>query len=239
MTLDLQLQPERAFLRRRSSVVIRDMPGFMRGRHRLPTDNGRNAEQFVHELGEPTLAAEIREVYERTKQLLGLRRRDVVQAIAPGGGNVDTPQFQFSLELGVDPADFTCARWQRRVVLLVGPDALPSEFDEVFPVACDELVVPFEGREVSFDTLVERLEDFADEHGGNVAEDEAAGRASLATSDGSRIVLDLGAGELSLGFVGVVGCRELLLQAQRRHADLAGPIVSALDGRRRGSTGAA
>lgn len=233
MTLNLELLPERAFLRRRSSIAIRDLPGFTRGRHRLPHEHGRGGEQLIHELGEAALAAEIRDVYERTKQLLGLRRRDLVQALAQGGGNVDAPQFQFSLELGPDPADFTCALWQRRVVLLVGPSALPGEFDELFPVACDELVVPFVGREVSFDTLVERLEDFADVHGGQVVEEEALGFASLATPDGSRVGLDLGAGELSLRFVGVDGCRELLLEAQRRHADLADPIVAALDGRRR------
>jgi hypothetical protein len=233
VSLDLQLQPERAFLRRRSSVAIRELPGFVRGRHRLPTDHGRGAEQFVHALGESAMASEIREVYERAKRLLGLRRRDVVQALAQGGGNVEAPQFQFALELGLDPADFTCALWQRRVVLLVGPRVLPGEFDEMFPVACDELVVPFVGREVSFDALVEQLEDFADVHGGEVAEEQASGSASLATSDGSRIGLDLTAGELSLRFVGVVGCRELLLEAQRRHAELAEPILAALDGPRR------
>jgi hypothetical protein len=133
----------------------------------------------------------------------------------------------------VDPGDITCALWQRRVVLLVGPTKLPGDFDEVFPVDCDEVVVPFVAGEVSFDTLVDRLEDFAELHGGEVTEEEANGSARLATRDGSRIVLDLVAGELSLGFVGVTGCRELLLEAQRRHADLAGPIVSALDDRRR------
>jgi hypothetical protein len=232
VTLDLQLQPERAFLRRRSTIAIRELPGFVRGRHRLPTEHGRAAEEFVHALGDPILAAEIREIYERAKRLLGLRRRDLVQALARGGGNVEAPQFQFALELGLDPGDITCARWQRRVVLLMGPSRLPGDFDEVFPVACDEVVVPFIGREVSFDALVDRLEDFAGMHGGEVGEDQTIGHASLATKDGSRIALNLAAGELSLRFVGIAGCRELLLEAQRRYAELAGPIVSALDRRR-------
>jgi hypothetical protein len=232
VSLGLQLQPERAFLRRRTTVEIRELPGFQRGRHRLPTEHGRGAEDFVHALGEPVLAAEVREVYERAKRVLGLRRRDLVQAITRGGGNVEAPQFQFALELGLDPRDFTHARWQRRVVLLMGPARLPGDFDEVFPVACDEVVVPFIGRDVSFDALVERLEDFAELHGGEVAEEQAIGSAKLATTDGSRIELDLVARELSLRFVGVAGCRELLLEAQRRHAELAGPIVSALDSRR-------
>ena len=182
----LQLIPERAFLRRRSSLPIRELPGFMRGRHRIPTEHGRAAEQFVHGLGEASLAGEIREVYERAKRVLGLRRRDLAQALAGGGGNVEAPQFQFALELGLDPADFTCAAWQRRVKLLVGPRGLPSEFDEVFPVACDELVVPFVVPESGaiFDHVVDRLEDFAEQWGGRVEEAEHSGHASLLTTDG-------------------------------------------------------
>ncbi len=228
-----ELEPERAFLRKRSSVPIRELPGFVRGRHRLPTEHGRGAEQFVHTLGEPALVGEIREVYERAKRVLGLRRRDVVQAIAGGGGNVEAPQFQFALELGLDPVDFTLAAWQRRVVLLVGPSALPMEFDEVFPVACDELVVPFAAAAVgpSFDDVVDRLEDFAEQWGGRVDEAEEIGHASLTTKDGTCMAIDLQSSELSLRFAGVVGCRELLLEAQRRHAELAEPIVAALDRR--------
>ena len=45
------------------------------------------------------------------------------------------------------------------------------------------------------------------------------------------MAIDLGGNELSLRFTGIVGCRELLLEAQRRHAELAEPIVAALDRR--------
>lgn len=226
-----RLEPQRAFLRRRSSLAIRELPGFVRGRHRLPTEHGRAAEQFVHALGEPLLAGEIREVYERAKRVLRLRRRDVAQALARGGGNVEAPQFQFALELGLDPTDFTRSAWQRRVMLLVGPGGLPQEFDEVFPVACDELVVPFDAEESSpsFDVVVDRLEDFAEQWGGRVDEAEEIGHASLTTKDGTCMAIDLRGNELSLRFAGVVGCRELLLEAQRRHAELAEPIVAALD----------
>jgi hypothetical protein len=232
VSLGLQLRPERAFLRQRSAVAISDLPGFVRGRHRLPTEHGRAAEQFVHTLAEQLLADEVREVYERAKRTLGLRRRELVRAIAEGGGNVEAPQFQFALELGLDPHDCTRARWQRRVLLLRSPHALPDGFDELFPVACDELVVPFAdvpgGVADTFDAIVERLEDFAERWGGDVDEDEASARASLRTRDGSRITLDLRAHELSLRLLGVSGCRALLLEAARRHAELADPIVAAL-----------
>lgn len=241
MSLGLELRPERAFLRQRSSVAIRELPGFTRGRHRLPSEHGRAGEQFVHALTEQQLAEEIREVYERAKQVLGLRRRELVRALASGGGNVDAPQFQFALELGLDPQDCTHDRWQRRVTLLVNPLALPPSFDELFPVACDELVIPFfqsegrgEGRaegerdDERFDTLVERLEDFAARWGGHVDEDELSARASLRTRDGSQLALDLRSHELSLRLLGVAGCRAMLLEAQRRHAELADPVLAAL-----------
>jgi hypothetical protein len=80
----------------------------------------------------------------------------------------------------------------------------------------------------SFDRVVERLEDFTQVHGGGVEEDEDAAQASLTTGDGSRIALDLGVHELSLRILGVSGCRALLLEAQRRFAELTGPIVDGL-----------
>jgi hypothetical protein len=228
MSLALELLPERAFLRRVDSVAITELPGFVRGRHRLPTEHGRAAEQFIHGLVAVALADEVRAVYDAAKQLLGLRRRELLRAVAEGGGNVDAPQFRFVLEAGLDPRDVTRALWQRRVMLQVDPHTLPSGFDELFPIACDELVIPFarpggeQARHELFDRLVDRLEDFAERHGGEIDEDQDHGRASLTTRDGSRVALDLAAGELSLRILGVAGARELMLESRRRFAELTG-----------------
>ncbi len=230
MSLALELAPERAFLRRLESVAIVELPGFVRGRHRLPSEHGRAGEQFVHALGDEALAAEVRAVYDAAKRLLGLRRRELSRAVAEGGGNVDAPQFRFVVELGLDPRDLARALWQRRVELLVDPDALPPSFDALFPVACDELVIPLVPpiqaqaqveATAQFDAVVERLEDFAEAHGGAVEEDEDRGWAGLTTRDGSRLALDLARGELCLRMLGVAGPRELVLETRRRFAELA------------------
>lgn len=224
MSVALELVPERAFLRKRDSVAIVELPGFVRGRHRLPSEHGRAGEQFVHSLAAPALADEVRLIYEAAKRVLGLRRRELLRAVAEGGGNVDTPQFRFVLELGLDPQDLTRALWQRRIDLLVDPEALPQGFDELFPVACDELVIPFaRGNQAAelFDIVVERLEDFAELHGGEVVEDEDQGQAELTTRDGSKLALDLQSAELSLRILGVAGARELMLETRRRFVDLA------------------
>lgn len=234
MSLGLELEHARAFLRHRHSVAIRELPGFERGRHRLPSGAGRGAEQFVHERGAEALAEDLRVIYEQAKAVLGLRRRQLVRALAEGGGNIDTPQFRYAIELSLDPDDPRRALWQRRVVLLLGPRALPPSFDSVFPVPCDELVVPFAvppdtASASGFDLVVDRLEDFAELHGGRVQEDEDAAKALLTTPDGSSIALDLRAQELTLRCFGVDGCRALLLEAEQRFAELVGPILAALE----------
>jgi hypothetical protein len=225
VSLALELLPDRAFLRRLDSVAITELPGFVRGRHRLPTEHGRAAEQFLHSMAAAALTDEVRSVYDAAKKLLGLRRRELVRAVAEGGGNVDAPQFRYVLDLGIDPRDVTRALWQRRIELLVDAHALPLAFDEVFPVACDELVIPFaqphdQGRDELFDELVERLEDFAARHGGDIDEDQDRGHAELTTRDHSRVAVDLHAGELSLRMLGVAGARELMLESQRRFSEL-------------------
>ncbi|NVB43274.1 hypothetical protein G6O69_35950 [Pseudenhygromyxa sp. WMMC2535] len=228
----LELRPGQAFLRRRQGVALRDLPGFVRGQHRLPRGAGRAAEQFVHELGAEALEAEVAAVYEGAKRQLGLRRRQLARAVAEGGGNVDAPQFRFVIELELDPKDPSRALWQRRVELLVPPAQLPGGFDALFPVGCDELVIPLasSGEAEDFDEIVEQLEDFAERWGGVVEEDDSLGLAALSTRDGSRLELDLRASELSLRMLGQEGCRELLLEAERRFAEIAGPVVAALEG---------
>jgi len=237
VSLDLDLEPARAFLRHRSSTPITALPGFVRGRHRLPRGQGRAAEQLVHELGAATLADEVQAIYDASKRLLGLRRRQLSRALAAGGGNVDAPQFEYAIELGLDPDDSARALWLRRFTLLVGPSALPEGFDELFPVVANELVIPFieppiaaniDSASARFDQLVDRLEDFAEIHGGSVDEDEDNGRATLLTTDGSRISLDLDTRELSLEILGVDGCRALLLEAERRFAAIAAPVTASL-----------
>jgi hypothetical protein len=228
----LALSPEQVFLRRLDSVAVHELPGFVRGRHRKQGEQGRAGEQFIHALGAEALAEDIRLVYDAAKQVLGLRRRELVRAVAEGGGNVDAPQFRYALELGPDSREPSRALWLRRVDLLVAATALPLRFDELFPVACNELVIPFTWptgsfeRSALFDHLVERLEDFADRHGGSVHEDEDRGRTSVTTRDGSHVALDLDDRELSLRIQGVDGPRELMLEAQRRFADLAELMIT-------------
>lgn len=215
----LELHAARAFLRRRTSVAIRELPGFVRGRHRIPSELGVAAERFVQQLGRGVIEDEIATLYATCKRELGLRRRQLVQASADGGGNLDTPVFRYLVEIGQDPRDPTRACFRRELRLLAAPLELPHGFDAMFPVALDELVVPFTGTR-DYDEVVERLEDFAERFGGVVEEHELERRACLVAREGSELGLDLGQGELSVRVRGCEGALALLDEAQRRFAGL-------------------
>lgn len=222
----LELHPERAFLRRRDVQPVRDLPGFIRGRHRIPSDLGVANERFVHDLGNPMIAEEIAILYANTKRTLALRRKQIIQAAADGGGNLDTPQFRYLIELGQDHGDPSQAAWRRELRLLVEPSTLPREFDAMFPKPLDELVVPFSGVSLTrvqlFDLVVERLEDFAESCGGEVDEREVEGRARLIGREGSRIEFDIERRELGLRVHGYEGALALLGEAERRFPGLTG-----------------
>ncbi len=222
----LELHVERRFLRRRDSLAIRDLPGFVRGRHRIPSELGVAAERFIHELGNPLIASEIATIYANAKRSLGLRRGQIIQASADGGGNLDAPQFRYLIEIGQDRSDPSQAAWRRELRLLVAPSGLPPEFDAMFPRPLDELVVPFSGPSLTrvqlFDLVVERLEDFAESCGGEVDEREVEGRARLIGREGSRIEFDIERGELGLRVHGYEGALALLSEAGRRFPGLSG-----------------
>lgn len=211
----LELHPERTFLRRRTRVAIRELPGFVRGRHRVPSERGVAAERFIQELGRGVIEQEIATLYASCKRALGLRRRQLVQASAEGGGNLDAPTFRYLVELGQDEADPSLALWRRELRLLVEPSTLAPGFDALFTLAFDELVVPFSGSR-RFDEVVDRLEDFGERCGGVVEEREAEGRAWLVGREGSELEFDLGRGELCLRVRGCEGGLALFDEARRR-----------------------
>jgi hypothetical protein len=224
--VSLELHTERAFLRRRDVQPIRDLPGFIRGRHRIPSELGVAAERFIHELGNPAITDEIATLYTATKRTLALRRKQIIQASADGGGNLDAPQFRYLIELVQDRSDPAQAEWRRELRLLVAPSVLPQDFDAMFPKPLDELVVPFSGVSLTrvelFDLVVERLEDFAESCGGEVDEREIEGRARLIGREGSRIEFDIERGELGLRVHGYEGALALLSEADRRFPGLSG-----------------
>lgn len=188
------------------------LPGFSKSRgHFVPERPSSAALDFARTLLDPNVQEELQLVYQRSKDVLALRHRQVKKNAEKSGGNVETEFFRYSFFLTQDEADPSQVKTVREVALLKGREELPAGLDLVFPDAMEEIVFEFENP--GFDELVEHFEEVRDKWGGRLKDDETKGIIDYVT-DVLALEADTKTNEMVIRPVGATGCLPLLEIAQ-------------------------
>lgn len=196
------------FFRKLSFTPFARLPGFSKARgHYVPEKASPAALEWAKSLLEENLQEELQLIYQRSKDILGLRRREVKKAVEKGGGTVETEFFRYSLLLSQNESDPAEVKTAREVVLLKPRRELPQSMDLVFPDAAEEIVVKIEAPD--FDQLVEHFEDLKEKWGGKLAENDLTGKILYSTK-GFALEVDTLEGELVIRPVTASGCLALL-----------------------------
>jgi hypothetical protein len=208
--LDVRIDGARVYLRAVRRQPVSRLPGFDRKKHRVPDHRYRaSADSWIKQLFEEEVRKETQALYQNAKKTLGLLRDQMERSAAEGAGSVETPAFWFSIDTGQDPGDPAQARTVRTLRLRVPPSSLPESFESLFPDGFEELVLPLEG-ETDFDDLVRKFETYARRVGGEVIEDEDAGRIRFLSRDGWEWVVRLPEREMVLRPNRTVGCLAMI-----------------------------
>ena len=136
------------------------------------------------------MAEELQDLYERAREALNARRKDVQKVEHAGAGDLDTAAFRYSVETGQNPEDPAEYVIRRRLELRQGWAEHRAAIDEIFGNEFDRLVIEFESMDDTFDDLVDKLEDIQDSQGGKVDDDDRTKRATY-TRDGVTFTFDL------------------------------------------------
>jgi hypothetical protein len=209
----IKLRNNSEFLEGTETGAIRQLDGFQRGFHKVPTQISDSAESWCHRLLAARVAEELQELYQRARTALNARRKDLRKEEDSGAGDLDTPAFRYSIETGQNPDDPAEYLIRRRLELRQGWPEHRAAIDELFGNEFDRLVIEFEGMDETFDSLVEKLEDIQDEQGGEVHDNDRAQRA-MYKRDGVTFTFDLKERRLEISF-GQSGTLELVDAAQR------------------------
>ncbi len=205
----MSIDAEKAYLRSVQCHPVTWVPGFDRNKHRVPDRVHVSADTWVRTLFEESVRAETQKIYQNAKLLLGLVRDEVERSAAEGAGSVETASFWFSIDSGQDPEDPAQVRTVRTLRLNVPPAALPREFDSLFPVSFQEVVLPLLG-EPDFDDLVRKFEAYASKTGGEVIEEEDHARIRYLSKTGWEWIVRLNEKELILRPGKYTGCLHLI-----------------------------
>ena len=203
------LQITDAYLESTETGQIKDLSGFNKRRHWVPEDYNEHTDAWVGQLLEETVAEDVQEIYSTSKQVLNLRRKDTSREANSEGGSVDTPAFRYSIEPGQSPQDPVEYVIVRRLVLRDHWTALRETIEQIFGDAFDLLVIEFNSAGVSFNDLVDKLEDIESDTGGSLDDNEHQLRVCLHLPNGPFLVFDLGASRLEVAIPGTHSIRLL------------------------------
>lgn len=211
----IELKYNKTYLRKLETKTISRLDGFEKRKgHFVPDDVNAYADSFVKRLLDDEIKEEIKEVYDSAKGILKLKKKDIDRYTSDGEGRVETEYFRYFIDVGQNPDDSTEALETRRLIIRVALSKLPEDFDDIFPVYLDEIVIPISG-DLDFDNLVDRFENLEDKIGGRLSEDEDGGIIEYCTEDGSmRIIIQTDGKELIIHPRGQRGCLALIEQAE-------------------------
>lgn len=209
----IRLRNQSEYLEGTETGAIRQLDGFQRGFHKVPTQLSDSADGWCHRLLAERVAEELQELYQNARAALGARRKDLRKEEEQGAGDLDTPAFRYIIESGQNPDDPAEYYIKRRLELRQGWVAHRAAIDELFGNEFERLVIEFESMDDTFDDLVERLEDIRDEQGGDVDDDDRHQRVSY-RRDGATFTFDLRKKRLEISF-GQSGALQLVDAAQK------------------------
>ncbi|WP_216851100.1 hypothetical protein [Acidisphaera sp. L21] len=209
----IRLRNNSEFLEGAETGAIRQLDGFKRGYHKVPTDINDSAEGWCHRPLADRGAEELQELYQRARAALNARRKDLRKEEDGGSGDLDTPAFRYSIETGQNPEDPAEYIIRRRLELRQGWAAHRAAIDELFGSEFDRLVIEFESIDETFDDFIEKLEDIRDDQGGEVDDDDRNQRVAN-ERDSVTFTFDLKKRWLEISF-GQSGALELVDAAQR------------------------
>jgi hypothetical protein len=142
---------------------VKDLAGF-RKTHSVPDRANEWARKYVNRIAHPDIKTDLDTTFDMLREAFGYKRKDLdVSAERDGLGFIRTPDFEYTVSVGVNPDDPTEVVWRREVGRLIDPELVRSEgFTSVFGTVFDRLVFEFIVP-VDVAEFVDRIEDFPPE----------------------------------------------------------------------------
>lgn len=205
---NLKLQFDKTLFRKVVFVPIKRAKGFLKG-HFAPDRVNSSGNSFIQRVFEENLKEEIQTIYENTKDILSLRRRQIEIIAEQEGGSVECDTFRYYINVEQNPHESSEARVTRNLVIRVKRSELAKNFDDIFPNQIDEIVIPYEGT-FDFDDLVEKFENLEDVDGGKLYDNEMKGEIEYKTYSGLSIKVNIGDLEVVITPNRTMKCMELI-----------------------------
>lgn len=180
----IKLRNTSVYLEGVKTGAIRSLEGFSAAkRHRVPSDHNDAAELWCRRLLDEQVAEYLQHIYDTSKSALKGGRRRVGKEHDLGLGEVHSDVFRYSIVAGQNPDDPSEYEIRHTLELRENWEAERDAIEEILDRDLDSLIISFSRLDVSFEELVERIEDIREANGGDVEDDSRTGCVSYSNGD--------------------------------------------------------
>lgn len=186
---DIHVDTSSVIFRKVQVTATRNGSGFKKN-HFVPTVYNASSNLFTQNVFEEELQKDLQTVYIRAKNVFSLRSKAISIEAEGGAGSVDCPVFRYSLGIEQSQDNPSQAVITRTLAIRVRRSELTANFDSIFPVSVNEVILPIKSS-TPFQDLVEQFENLEEVEGGRLEEYPLDNLIDYTTSNGVLISIDI------------------------------------------------
>lgn len=145
---------------------VRNLPGFISGRHKEPKENSSYHENWIRSISEKLIQDDVDEVGKNLKDILKLKKKQIQNvSVGSGTGEIVTNYFDYTIEVKQSKDD-SSKYVVRRTLENISEDFDATNnklFDTCFKNIFDTLLFPLNGA-LSVDSIINKVEDIDDDN---------------------------------------------------------------------------
>lgn len=145
-----------------TQVPIKTLGGFVKGRHKVPSEANPSSQQYMATLCAQDVDDDIEDTFQRLRGSFGFKRRELSTDVEASRGSIATPSFDYAVVFGQDedePANMVC---RRSVVNVTEAEVVASQaFDHCFSGTLDRFSYRF-AETVNVEDVIDAIEDLED-----------------------------------------------------------------------------
>jgi hypothetical protein len=137
---------------------VKSLPGFIKGRHRVPSIINSSTDSFIKTIGHKLIQDEISEISQELQKYLKYPRAILKASAYSGSGSIETPDFDYDINIYQSEEDPEMYILSRKLEYIKNPEIINNPFfNQIFSSTFDNLKLSV-NKSINISKLIDKIE---------------------------------------------------------------------------------
>jgi len=188
--IKIKIVPNSMLIRTIKNIEVSKAKGFKFG-YLVPNRVNEIGKNAVFRAFETDISDNLQLVYQNTKDVFGLKRKEITKIISKGEGKLSTELFDYLFKVAQNEESPSFGQVTIALTIKTNKGNIPSNFDTIFPDKLNWISFNIENIEDDFENLVEMFENFAEKENSKILDDDRKMQIHMTTIDGLIMIINL------------------------------------------------